>query len=149
MASIQSYETSNLVKRRDAFYKLVSREIELLNQRTNMFLVYNTILMVGLGLGRLNGALSLVVIGSGLLSSFIWIYLGNLGLILEDFFWDKAYMLEDDLDPDEKIYSQFKVQRKTTRRYRFFWRSSVYIGRILPPLWLLTWGVVLVTALFN
>lgn len=136
----------HLIDRRDAYYQMASREIDLLNERTNLFLLYNSILMAGLALGKLSDSLMIVVAIAGLLSSFIWLYLGQRGIVLEKFAWKKVYSLEEQQPRDERIHTQFKKYRQDTRPSFFGWRSSVYVGRVIPILWALTWAVVLAIA---
>jgi hypothetical protein len=129
----------SVVKRRDVFRDIALHEIDLLNQRTNMFLVYNSILMAGLAVGSLTEVQRLIITISGFFSAFIWLYLGQRGILLEEYAWQKVRELEKKLEDDQRVHTQFIDERHRTR-WRIIGRpSSVYVGRWLPFVWLITW----------
>ena len=117
------------IRQRDTLKGLADRETDLLNQRTNVLLVYNSILMAGLALA--GGALSIrLILGiSGLLSTLIWLYVGKRGADLGEFTWDKVLETESKISNSvPHSLTEFVEHRKQTRRARlnpFGWPVEV------------------------
>ena len=127
---------------------LVDREHGLLNERTNIFLLLQSILMAGFALGDpAPHDFRLIITLMGLISSALWLYIGILSRDVLHYYRKKLLECESGLPGDEMIYTE-SIEFRDKKQRRIF-RPS--IGRclafIFPSLWVLTWIFILVEGL--
>ena len=141
--SVNTTETSSLISRVEVYRHLVLREHDLLIERSNMFLVYHSILMAGFALGssahRIVGVLPIF----GLVASLIWLHIGHRTLRGSNFLHDKLADLESALPEEDQIYSTFRAWRRQEDPPPFRVRVSGYFGLGFPVLWAVTWALAL------
>ena len=137
--SVESLE--QLEKRIASIRGLYYREHSLLNERTNVLLVCQSILMAGLVLGSEEANfLPLVLSSLGLFISLMWLYIGWRTLTIADYFSSQLHRAETLLPQDDRIHSLAREWRGNSRP-RFGIRTSICLAVILPALWLIIWSV--------
>jgi len=134
------------VAERDTYKELADHETDLLNERTNVLLLYNSILIAALAIRNIGQYLSLVVGLSGLISTLIWLYLGYRGSSLGEHAWNNVLESEGKMSLAlPHTLTEFVLHRKQTRWSVFGWSisASTYMGIVLPSIWAITWLAVL------
>lgn len=137
-----------LKEKRDGFWEIEKRETDLLNQRTNIFLLYNSILLMSLSLIGVPNRVKGIIAISGFVSTLIWLYMGWRAKVVIDYANKRVLESELNMSNDgSRIHTDFSNERNRTRPKYIGFSISVYIGRILPVIWAITW-VALSVALF-
>lgn len=115
------------------------REHDLLMERTNMFLLYHSILMAGFALGNNAPAIVACLPVLGVITSFVWLYVGQRSLMTASYFWNRVLDFESQCEPSQRIFTDFFEWRSRTRFPVVGFSVAVYVGRVLPALWACTW----------
>ena len=119
----------------------LEKEHSLLNERSNIFLIWQSILIAGLAIGstqtNFNTDIIRVLIVLGLISSIIWLYVGKMGKLGADFFWKKLEIEEAKLPEGERFY----IDSFTTRRKRRIFKFAItdIFAYAVPSIWLIVW----------
>jgi hypothetical protein len=120
--------------------ELLKREHDLLIQRTNVFLLFHSILMAGVALGENGPAiLKLLVPSFGIITSLIWAYMGYRNVRAEHHFEELVCASEANLAETFRVFTNFKAQRQGGLHIL---KSSWWFAYVLPLLWFLVWSVV-------
>jgi hypothetical protein len=130
-----------LDNRLETYRQLTLREYDLLIERSNMFLVYHSILMAGFALGssapRVVGVLPLL----GFVASIMWLFTGHRTLRVADYLHDKVVALEAALPAEDQIYTRFRGWRREENPPVFRLRVSNLFAIGFPVLWAGTWAL--------
>ena len=140
--STAAHEAHQVNDRRHLYVDRAQREHDLLINRTNIFLLYNSILIAGFALGSNAPSVVALLPTLGLLTSAIWLYIGERSLMTAGYFWTKVLEVEAQLEPSERVFTDFFAWRERTRLRVVGFSVATYIARVLPLLWVLTWIVV-------
>ena len=128
------------------YLRRAEREHDLLLARTNIFLVYNSILMAAFALGTNAHTVVTLLATIGMLTSVVWIYTGQRSLTTAAYFWERVIASEATLAPGSRVFTEFFDWRNQARWTPFGISTAVCIGRVLPWLWALTWLAVAMIA---
>ena len=124
--------------------QLVDREHHLLNDRSNIFLVWHSILMAGFALGKDLPPLFTILPILGLAGSLIWLYMGHRSVVVGKYYRDEVHACEESLPDNQRVYTNSENWRKSTCPPIFAFPVSKYFAYLLPGLWALAWLVLLV-----
>ena len=128
-------------KRLQLLRELRQREHDLLIQRTNVFLLFHTILMTGAALGSNGPHIIVWVIPIlGMIASLIWGYMGYRNTRAETYFTARVRACENLLPVDDRVFSNFDDHRGSGFRVL---TSSDWFAYIFPALWFIAWFVIL------
>jgi hypothetical protein len=122
---------------------LVDREHHLLHDRTNIFLIWQSILIAGFGLGKDSSQLIIILPLLGFASSLIWLYVGHRSVKLENYYFRQVLICESCFPESERVYTDAKNWRKITDAPIMGLRVAMYLAYVLPGLWAITWFVLL------
>jgi len=118
---------------------LADREHHLLNDRTNIFLIWQSILMAGFALAKDFPEVKFILPLLGFVSSLIWFYIGYRSIVVGKYFRDEVRKCEENLSEDERVYTNAENWRKSSRPPGFGFPVSKYFAYFLPGLWGATW----------
>ena len=119
--------------------QLEDRESRFFTDRTNIFLIWHSILMAGFALGMKLPTLAILLPSLGITGSLIWLYVSHRGRIQAKYFLEEIRRCELHLPEDERVYSDAQNWRKKTRSPILGIPVSAYFTYVLPVLWALTW----------
>lgn len=127
---------------------ITAREHELFHNRTNTFWVWESILLAGYGWSRTVDILKFLIpiFGSACHAS--------VGADRTHKFhaqWylrDQVLRHEAELEPEDRILTNLHLWRTSVRRPFFGIAVSQYFAYAFPLLWLVTWLIILLVALF-
>ena len=134
--------TLNDRERLRIFVDRAQREYDLLIGRTQIFMLYNSILMAGFALSKNIPMIIKILPVLGLISCLVWIYIGQRSLMTAQYFWNQVLKAETLFRPVDRIFTDFFEWRKTSKAKVFGYSVTSYIGRIFPYLWFITWTIV-------
>jgi hypothetical protein len=117
----------------------VDREHDLLNTRTNIFLLWQSILMAGFAAGSTTPTVLTLVSILGLLSSLVWIYIGIASRRMTEWYWEQLRKRESALPKQERLYSDSREYRKTAHCRLAGISVSKCLVYIFPVMWAATW----------
>ena len=120
------------------------REDNLLNERTNIFLVCHSILMAGFALGSAAPQFVLLVLTVvGFVFSVFWFYVAYRTLMMVAYFGRLVRKQEKKLgNQEDKIYlNAWKWRKEPNNRPLLGFSVSNYISYGLPLLWCIAWLV--------
>jgi hypothetical protein len=130
---------ATLDNRLETYRQLTLREYDLLIERSNMFLVYHSILMAGFALGssapKVVGVLPLL----GFVASIMWLFTGHRTLRVADYLHNKVVNLEASLPAEDRVYTSFRSWRREKNPPVFRVRVSNLFAIGFPALWAMTW----------
>jgi hypothetical protein len=134
-------EEIRLNRKLDLLRQLHLREYSLLNERTNMFLLFNLVLMIGFTFRR--DIISFKYLPMiGIFVSMIWIYIGYRTNLVKNYFGDEIIKYEAKLtDKEDRVFSEAFSWRNSKRKSSFYWEASTYTGRVFPVLWSIIWMI--------
>ncbi len=117
------------------------REYNLLNERTNIFLLTHTILMAGAAIGNISiyGTITLGSLGGFI--SLIWIYISHRTLKMADYYNGLIERNESSMPEEKRLFSNSFKYRTCVSRPIFNCRVSNYLAYVLPSAWMLVWIV--------
>jgi hypothetical protein len=125
--------------RLETYRELTLREYDLLIERSNMFLVYHSILMAGFALGSSVPKVIVILPFFGFAASIMWLIIGHRTLQVANHLHDKVVALEAARPPDDQVYSNFRSWRRKENPPSFGVRISSYFAIGFPLLWAITW----------
>jgi hypothetical protein len=117
----------------------VDREHDLLNTRTNIFLLWQSILMAGFAAGSSTPSVLTLVSILGLLSSVVWIYIGIASRQMTEWYWTQIRSCESALPKQERLYSDSRDYRKKAQGRLAGLSVSKCLVYIFPTMWAATW----------
>ena len=141
--AIQEESTLN---RLSIYRELLLREYDMVIERSNMFLVYHSILMAGFALGSNAPRIVEVLPFFGLAASLMWLHIGYRTITVADHLYKKVTSCEESLPEEDRIYSQFLSWRRKEKPPIFRVRLSSYFGIGFPILWAITWSCAILLA---
>lgn len=127
--------------------ELVDREHEIINERANIFLLANSILITSYILSKnyfIRGPLSylsLLITWFGLFFTIVWMYVRYRALRFEKIYWEETIKLEKYVDKRTRLYSYLR----TTHTKGI--RATIILALFLPFLWMMLWAIILVLTL--
>jgi hypothetical protein len=123
------------------------REHDLLVNRTNIFLVYHSILMAGFALGSDTPSATPLLAVLGFIGGCIWVYVGHRSLLTARYFWDRVLVCESTMPDTDRVITEFLEWRDETRIPIIGFPVETYIAKVLPIVWVLTWAAVAILEL--
>jgi hypothetical protein len=120
--------------------KKAHREHDLLMERTNVFLLYHSILMAGFAIGSNAPSIIRLLPGLGIIGSTLWIYIGHRSLRTTQYFRDRLLECEATMPEADRVMTAFFVWRRETKTPFIGFPIETYIAHVFPVVWALTWA---------
>ncbi len=105
-----SYEKLSVLRACD------DREHRLLNERTNIFLLWHSILMTAYALGNQAPVLGKLIPGVGLFGSLIWLHVARCNFLVAEYFREQVKECEKCFPEHERVYSNAQKWRQDVQR---------------------------------
>ena len=138
---VSSNELRQLFEMREIWRQLVLHERRAMTERAALFLIVNSIMVVGYAIAT-SCWLRLLLTVAGLIFALVWFYLAEGGRRNINFFWKMGLAVEDRLPEEQRVFKPLKAAQE---RYSWFWRFPArnILSWILPLGWVAVWAVIL------
>lgn len=133
--------TSSTYSKINPLRECVDREHDLLNTRTSLFLLWQSILMAGFAITSAGHGVLILISTLGMVSSVVWLYIGHISRHMTEWYWQELKQIESNLPEEERLYSNARSFREDHQGRIMGLSVTKCLVYIFPTIWAFTWGV--------
>ncbi len=127
----------------DLLRREIAREHDLLNSRTNIFLLWQAILMAGYAIGTASYLFHIILSVLGIFSCLVWLYVGHLSRVMIKAYWIDILKREESLPETTRFYTMARHFRRKHRSRLFGLSVTKCMTYVFPIVWIVAWVLTL------